>query len=104
MRLCRRGAGKMGLEKIDVTKLFREGGDFVPLGEEYAVDGWADANTKKGTVKTLRLVRVKDGLQFSVFADQLRMDGGTLFVSAAQLTKQIARQEAYAKQGASLKQ
>jgi len=86
------------MEKIgDLSKVFPEAGQFVKLGEEYAINGWGLVNTKKGAMQTLHLVRIKDGLNFSVFADQLRMDGATLLVSKPQLEKQIKRAEAYAK-------
>lgn len=87
------------LQKVDLKKAFPSyEGDFVPLGEEYSVLGWSMANTKKGPVETLALARVKDGLKFTVFADQLRQDAkGALLVSKAQLEKQIARAAEFAK-------
>ena len=87
------------LKKVDLKSKFPAyNGDFVALGAEYTVLGWSLANTKKGAVETLSLARVKDNLKFSVFADQLRQDAsGALMVSAAQLAKQIARAEQFAK-------
>lgn len=86
------------MEKLgDLSKKFPEAGKYVPLGEAYVVEGWGIANTKKGAVQTLTLVRISDKLQFSVFADQLRMDGDKLFVSEYQLLKQIKRAEDFAR-------
>ena len=89
------------MEKVDVKKYQEYRGDFVPISEEYVVAGWSLANTKKGPVEVLNLTRIKDGLTFGLFADQLRQEGGKLHVSKAHLDKQLARQADFVRGAAS---
>jgi len=86
------------MEKVDLKKRFPQYmGDFFPLSEDYTIGGWTLVQTKKGAIEALTLVRIKDSLIFTVFADQLRQDGDKLLVSKAHLLKQIARQEEWAR-------
>ena len=84
------------MEKIDVEKKFPQAkGDFIPVPKSFLVDGWEAIPGKKGTVKIVRFRR-EDGLNVSLFADQLRQEGEVLLVSAAHLAKQLERAEQWA--------
>jgi hypothetical protein len=89
------------MEKLDLEKMkakFPEyTGDFQQVSEDYAIGGWGLANTKKGAIPTLTLVRIMDGVSFALFSDQLRMEGSKLFASKAHFDKQLARAEAWAR-------
>ena len=82
------------MEKVDLkAKYPKYEGDFIPITEEYVVVGWSTANKKNGSVvEILNLTRIKDGVTFGLFADQLRQDGAKLCGSKRHLDKQLARQ------------
>jgi hypothetical protein len=87
------------MEKLNLEQLKQKfpeyQGDFQQVSEDYAVGGWGFAQTKKGAIPTITLVRIKDGLSFALFSDQLRMEGARLFASKAHFDKQLARAEAW---------
>jgi len=88
------------MEKVDVKKRFPEWkGDFQPITEDFAIGGWGLAQTKKGAIEIVTLVRTRDNLAVTVFADQLRLDGDKLLVSKQHFDKQLARAATWA-QGA----
>lgn len=97
------------MEKIDLAKEFKAyEGDFIPLPASYSVLGfknmaWKD---KKGqqTLSPVLLVKREDGLEVTLFSDQLRKEGQALLVSASHLKAQMERQEQWTARRASPKQ
>ena len=84
------------MEKIDVEKLFQPAkGDFIAVPGSFTVDGWDTIQGKKGPAKIVRLRR-EDGLNLTLFADQLRVEGEKLLVSGAHFQSQLARAEQWA--------
>lgn len=82
------------MEKLDTSKYPESKGDFIFLPEWYGIDGWKNIATKKGEVRGLVLVRTfADGGKgyITLFADQLRQEGGKLLVSEGHYRKQLER-------------
>ena len=97
------------MEKIDLEKEFKNyEGDFIALPASYKVLGfknmaWKD---KKGQqiLSSVLLVQREDGLEITLFSDQLRKEGSALFVSASHLKAQMERQEVWSANRAKPKQ
>lgn len=88
------------MEKVDLGKEFKAyEGDFIPLPASYSVLGMKNLayKDKKGqmTLAPVLLVKREDGLEVTLFADQLRKEGQALFVSAQHLKLQMERQESW---------
>jgi len=94
------------MEKINLEKEFKAyDGDWVKLPSTFRCLGFKQLAFKnkagEAVLSPVLVVKREDGVEFMLFADQLRKEGDALFVSEAHLQAQIKRQEEYAaRQGA----
>lgn len=92
-----RKRGADGMEKSELEKFGEYKGDFEPLPDAYAIGGYSHTTPKNGKPPQdiLVVIRKTDGLEISLFANQLRQEGGKLCVSRRHLEYQSKQAEAW---------
>jgi len=82
------------MEKVNVEQTFLKAPESKPmeLPASFKAEGWGTLETGNGAAKVVRFRR-EDGLLLTLFADQLRQEGGKLFVMADHFAKQLERAE-----------